>query len=90
MAAQTELAPKVTKPNQTIQTKKTEKVRDGKDKRMCTTWNSSTVENKCRFEAENEGRECDRKHECSWCKEKHKRSSPHHRSFCRQRLAAGE
>ena len=62
----------------------------GTGKRPCTTWNSSQVENKCQFEIDFEGRECDRKHECSWCKEKNRRSLPHQRSFCRQRLAAGE
>ena len=62
----------------------------GTGKRPCTTWNSSQVENKCQFEIDYEGRECDRKHECSWCKEKNRRSLPHQRSFCRQRLAAGE
>ena len=92
MVAQMELAPKVNKarfrePNEP---KDPKKVKDGKDRRPCTTWNTSQVEYKCKFEVDNEGRECDRKHECSWCKENQKRSLPHQRSFCRQRIAAGE
>ena len=92
MAAQSELAPKVVN----IKHKQPEKggvggvIKGGSEKRTCTTWNASTVEHKCKFEVENVGRECDRKHECSWCKDKHRKSLPHQRSFCRQRLAAGE
>ena len=86
MAAQTELAPKL-KPKDP---KELKKPKEGKEKPTCTTWNSSEVENKCKYEVENEGRECNRKHECSWCKENHKRSLPHQRSFCRQRINAGE
>ena len=87
MAAQIELAPKVqtkSSPRRTAGRERTS------DKRSCTTWNTSQVENKCKYEVENDGRKCDRTHECSWCKEKTKRSLPHQRSFCRQRLAAGE
>ena len=91
MAAQVELPPP---PKKTIvekkPDKKVEKGKDGKDKRLCTTWNSSEVENKCKFEVNYEGRECNNKHECSWCKEKHGRSLPHQRNFCRQRITAGE
>ena len=92
MAAQTELAPKV-KPREAREpkeVKKGDKVKDSREKRTCTTWNTSEVENKCKFEADYEGRECNNKHECSWCKEKHKRSLPHQRTFCRQRIAAGD
>ena len=92
MAAQNELAPKVVKYKQ-LEKGGGEKgggEKVGREKRICTTWNTSTVEHKCKFEVENTGRECDRKHECSWCKDKHKKSLPHQRSFCRQRLAAGE
>ena len=93
MAAQVELPPPSKK---TIVEKKVEKKGDkGKDVkertgRICTTWNSSDVENKCKFEVNYEGRECNNKHECSWCKDKHGRSLPHQRTFCRQRITAGE
>ena len=58
-------------------------------KRSCTTWNTSSVEGKCDYEV-NSDRSCDRRHECSWCKEKGKWSLHHQRSFCRQRIAANE
>ena len=86
MAAQTELGPKL-KPKEA---KDMRKNNEKKEKLACTTWNSSEVESKCRYEVENEGRECNRKHECSWCKDKFKKSLPHQRSFCRQRINAGE
>ena len=92
MAAQTELAPKVKprEPREPKEVKKGDKVKDSREKRTCTTWNTSEVENKCKFEADYEGRECNNKHECSWCKDKHKRSLPHQRTFCRQRITAGD
>ena len=88
MAAEKELAmraPKVPKQPKDEDVKK-----DVEKKRTCTTWNSSSIEGKCEFEVQYEGRSCSRRHECSWCKEKGKRSLGHQRSFCRQRLAAGE
>ena len=91
MAAEKELAPKVKKVKEEVLSK----VKTGEDpqtnrKRTCTTWNTSTVEGKCEYEANNDGRTCSRRHECSWCKEKGKTSLSHQRSFCRQRIAAGE
>ena len=86
MAAEKELpmkAPKVPKQPKDEDVK----VKDEK-KKTCTTWNSSSVEGKCEFEVQYEGRSCSRRHECSWCREKGKRSLGHQRSFCRQRLAA--
>ena len=89
MAAEKELAPRV------VKVPKQPKDEDGKlkeevKKKTCTTWNSSSTEGKCEFEVQYEGRSCSRRHECSWCKEKGKKSLGHQRSFCRQRLAAGE
>ena len=89
MAAQIELAHKNVKPKDP-NPKDPKKGKDGRERPTCTTWNISQVENKCRYEVDNEGKECNRKHECSWCKEKHKKSLPHQRSFCRQRISAGE
>ena len=91
MAAEKELAPRVKKVKEEVLSK----VKTGEDpqtnrKRTCTTWNTSTVEGKCEYEANNDGRTCSRRHECSWCKEKGKTSLSHQRSFCRQRIAAGE
>ena len=89
MAAEKELAPKALKvPKQPKEDDV--KLKDGEKKRTCTTWNSSATEGKCEYEVQYEGKSCSRRHECTWCKEKGKRSLGHQRSFCRQRLAAGE
>ena len=91
MAAEKELAPKAVKK---VKEEGTGRVRTNDDsqvrKRPCTTWNTSTVEGKCEYEVSNDGRSCSRKHECTWCKEKGKSALSHQRSFCRQRIAAGE
>ena len=95
MAAEKELAPKVVKSFTKV--KDEVNTRGGKPsddppsrKRTCTTWNTSTVEGKCEYEVTNDGRSCSRRHECSWCKEKGKTALSHQRSFCRQRIAAGD
>ena len=91
MAAEKELAPKVNKKQKEEGTGRPRPNDDSQvRKRPCTTWNTSTVEGKCEYEAHNDGRTCSRKHECSWCKDKGKTSLSHQRSFCRQRIAAGE
>ena len=91
MAAREELGPKQPKKG-TV--KDSDRSTDQNEKRVfkrtCTTWNTSSVEGKCDWESQNDGRACDRRHECSWCKEKGKRSLHHQRSFCRQRIAAGD
>ena len=87
MAAEKELA---TKPSKAPKQTKDEEVKKDDKKRNCTTWNSSSTEGKCEYEVQYDGRSCSRRHECSWCKEKGKKSLGHQRSFCRQRLAAGE
>ena len=86
MAAEKELAPKVTKKKEEERVKTKEEIK----KRSCTTWNTSSVEGKCEYEIQNDGRNCSRRHECTWCKDKGKRSLSHQRSFCRLRIAAGE
>ena len=89
MAAEKELATKVVKvPKQPKD--EDAKSKEETKKKTCNTWNSSSIEGKCEFEVQYEGRSCSRRHECSWCKEKGKKSLGHQRSFCRQRLAAGE
>ena len=84
MAAERELAAKIPKK------KEKDEVRGNQEKRSCSTWNTSSVEGKCEYEVQNDGRSCSRRHECTWCKEKGKRSLHHQRSFCRQRIAAGD
>ena len=85
MAAEKELSSRPKK-------KEDEKLKPTKDekKKTCTTWNTSAVEGKCDYEVQNDGKSCNRKHECSWCKDKGKSSLRHQRSFCRLRIAAEE
>ena len=83
MAAEKELAFKPKK-------KDDEKKPKDEKKKTCTTWNSSVVEGKCEYEVQNEGKICNRRHECSWCKDKGKTSLRHQRSFCRLRISAEE
>ena len=84
MAAERELAARIPKKREK------EEVKNTQEKKSCTTWNTSSVEGKCEYEVQNEGRSCSRRHECTWCKEKGKRSLHHQRSFCRQRIASGD
>ena len=89
MAAREELGPK--QPPRRIKVKEEERKQEthkSGSRRTCTTWNTSAVEGKCDWEVQNEGKSCDRRHECTWCKENGKRSLFHQRSFCRQRIAA--
>ena len=93
MAAREEIGPRPAprKTTPTVRVKKEDKKDGAKvSRRPCTSWNTSTVEGKCDWEVQNEGKTCDRRHDCTWCKEKGKRSLFHQRTFCRQRLAAGE
>ena len=89
MAAREEIGPKL--QVRKVKGKEEEKKELPKGpRRLCTTWNTSTVEGKCDWEVQNEGKACDRRHDCTWCKEKGKRSLFHQRTFCRQRLASGK
>ena len=93
MAAREEIGPRPAprKTTPTVRVKEDDKKDGAKvSRRPCTSWNTSTVEGKCDWEVQNEGKTCDRRHDCTWCKEKGKRSLFHQRTFCRQRLAAGE
>ena len=62
MAAEKELAPKVAKKKEEERVKTKEEIK----KRSCTTWNTSSVEGKCEYEIQNDGRNCSRRHECTW------------------------
>ena len=90
MAAEKELAPKPGRKLKEDDKVKSKEKDDKTVKKPCTTWNSSTVERKCEYEIQFEGRSCSRRHECSWCKERGKSSLHHQRSFCRLRLAAAD
>ena len=59
-----------------------------RDKIICTTWNSCTTEGKCEYEVSNPGRECFRKHECSWCRKNLKQGFRHQRISCKKKDAS--
>ena len=61
------------------------------DRALCTTWNSSKVEGKCDWQANNpdKGR-CNRRHDCSYCAEKGYGKFFHQKTFCGKRIAAGD
>ena len=92
MAAKAEIEIAFKKPNNPIGgggngTKvKEDKKKDEKDKRMCTTWNSSETRGKCSWETEHEGETCNRVHVCSWCKSKNMKPLTHQKRFCRKRM----
>jgi hypothetical protein len=74
------------------------KKRDGdkqtgnKDKKvMCTTWNNSEVEGKCKYLADNpSASRCYRRHDCSYCIEKGYGTFMHQRRFCKKKRDAGD
>ena len=62
-----------------------------KPKGQCPTWNTSKVEKKCDWLVKNpDGRQCNRKHECSYCAEKGHGKYNHQRTFCAKRINAGD
>ena len=84
IAAKQELEPK-----QVLNKKKQEELIKGRG--QCTTWNTSKVEKKCDWMARNPDKgPCNRKHECSYCKEKGHGTTHHQRTFCARRIAAGD
>ena len=54
-------------------------------KRLCTTWNVSEVEGKCKYEAEHSGEKCNRQHTCSWCDKKGFTRNHHQERFCKRK-----
>ena len=87
MAAREEIGPKPAPKKMKVKEEERKQEPQKGSRRLCMTWNTSTVEGKCDWEVQNEGKTCDRRHECTWCKDKGKRSLLHQRSFCRQRIA---
>ena len=70
------------RPVQPKETKKLEK------KDICTTYNKCKTEGKCDYEVSHPGKSCQRRHECSYCKEKKKQSFKHQVWNCQSKLAA--
>ena len=84
IAAKQEMEPKV------VNKKKGEDAKD-KSKPLCTTWNTSKIENKCDWMVKNPDRgRCNRRHQCTYCSEKGLGTFVHQRSFCSRRITAGD
>ena len=62
---------------------------DPRQKRLCTTYNTCSTENKCDYEVANPGRECLRKHECTYCRKHLRQGLRHQEGKCRKKEAAG-
>ena len=67
--------------------KEPKKVGVGEKKELCTTYNKCKVEGKCDYEVAHPGKTCQRKHECSYCREKQKQSWRHQAWKCQNKPA---
>ena len=76
----------------TVARKKQNEVDDPRTTRKdrCTTFNSCTTEMKCDYEVSNPGRTCQRKHECSWCRNNLQQGFKHQESKCQKKQAANK
>ena len=59
------------------------------DKTVCLTYNKCSTDGKCQYEVENPTKTCQRKHECSWCREHLKRSNKHQSRSCKNKEKEG-
>ena len=78
-------------PRQQVKKKvpESENLKAGKKER-CITFNNCTTEGKCDYEVANPGRTCNRKHECSWCRNNLQQSYKHQAWKCLKRQAADQ
>ena len=70
--------------------KQAEKVGKGGEKAkkpLCSTWNDSETEGKCKWEIDNPGLACNRSHHCSYCEKKGNPKTFHQERFCKRKLA---
>ena len=69
-------------------TKDVKKTGLASDKReLCTTYNKCKTEGKCEYEVSHPDKTCQRKHECSYCREKKNQSWKHQVWNCRSKSA---
>ena len=61
----------------------------GEKKDVCSTYNKCKTEGKCEYEVAHPGKTCQRKHECSFCREKKKQSWKHQSWNCQNKPADG-
>ena len=68
---------------------KSAKTKDS-DKQLCTTFNKCTTSGKCDYEVANPGRSCQRRHECSWCRNNLGQGNKHQERECRKKNDNGD
>ena len=59
--------------------------RESRQKRLCTSYNTCSTEYKCDYEVNNPDKECQRIHECTWCRKNLKQGFRHQESRCRKK-----
>ena len=62
-----------------------DKDQETRKKKVCTTYNTCSVEYKCDYEVSNPDKECQRIHECSWCRKHLKKGFKHQESRCKKK-----
>ena len=73
-------------PRQSTKSAKTKE----SEKQVCTTFNKCTTVGKCDYEVSNPGRTCQRKHECSWCRQNLGQGNKHQERECRKKNENGD
>ena len=57
--------------------------------KVCTTYNKCKTKNKCEYEMQYPDKQCQRKHECSWCRSNSNQSNRHQEWDCKKKEASG-
>ena len=60
------------------------------EKLICTTYNKCTTIGKCEYEVNNPTKSCQRKHECSWCRNNLNQGNKHQERECRKKKDNGD
>ena len=77
---------KVAKPERSGGTERAGERPDKSKKPLCSTWNDSESEGKCKWESENPGKTCNRSHHCTYCEKKGNSKTFHQERFCKKKL----
>ena len=65
--------------------KEKDKETETRKKKLCTTYNTCSTEYKCEYEVANPEKECQRLHECSWCRKNLKQGFKHQENRCKKK-----
>ena len=65
--------------------------KNGDKKPLCTSWNTSEVEGRCKWEAEHPDSKCYKAHYCSYCEKKTGNTRTNHQEkFCKRKSEDGK